>query len=919
LTFIKAASGGHHHHRRNRLENTVTIRHLDRLLSPASVAVVGASIRPGSVGATVWRNLRAGSFAGPVYGINPQHAELDGVPIYATVGQLPAAPELALICTPPSTVAALVTQLGEIGTRAAVIITAGLSAQEKTAALNAARPFTLRLLGPNCLGLLSPHIGLNASFAHTDALPGDVAFVSQSGALVTAVLDWTRSHGVGLSHLISLGDHCDVDFGDLLDHLANDARTHSILLYVESIESPRKFMSAARAAARNKPVIVVKAGRAGNGVKAAASHTGALAGSDKVYDAAIRRAGMLRVDTLQELFIAVQTLSRFRDNQSTTLTVMTNGGGAGVMAADAAAHQGVALTEPDAALLAHLDAVLPAHWSHANPIDIIGDAPVERYTQTLSALLADDAAGAVLFLHAPTAIVRSEDIARACLPLVRANTARVMSAWLGEDAVAQARRMFQDAGVADYATPEEAVRAFAMLQTYRRNQATLVEMPSAGNTVTPDVAAVRATLDAAMAQGREWLGEPQARALLSAYGIETVPTETVAATPQAAVEAARGLGYPVTLKILSPDITHKSDVGGVRLGLDGDAALAGAVEAMLEAVRAARPDARIDGFTLQPMVRRPHARELIVGASVDSVFGPVVLFGQGGTAVEVIDDTAMALPPLNRALARELVSRTRVARLLAGFRDHPPARLDALHDVLVAVSRMLADLPAMVELDINPLWLDEHGALALDARVRLSLAPVAGAGRFAILPYPAQWVRECLWNGRTMVVRPIRPEDEPQHRRFLESLDPEDVRMRIFYSRHELPRSELARLTQIDYDREMAFIAEALDEKGTPQTLGVARTVSDPDNVEAEFAIIVRSDLKGQGLGTLLFEHLIEHARHKGIQRLIGLVLRENTRMLQLARAMGFKAEPTTSTDPQARRMVMELNIPQTSGIAPPG
>lgn len=897
----------------------MTIRYLDRLLSPSSVAVVGASVRPGSVGATVWRNLRSGPFTGAVYGVNPRHAELDGVPIFPSVDRLPAAPDLAVICTPAPTVAALVAQLGQLGTRAAVIITAGLSAQDKRAALNAARPFTLRLLGPNCLGLLSPHIGLNASFAHTDALAGDVAFVSQSGALVTAVLDWTRSHGVGLSHLISLGDHADVDFGDLLDHLANDARTRSILLYVESIESPRKFMSAARAAARNKPVIVVKAGRAGNGVKAAASHTGALAGSDKVYDAAIRRAGMLRVDTLQELFIAAETLSRFRGKPNATLTIMTNGGGAGVMAADAAAHQGVVLSEPGAALMARLDAVLPAHWSHANPIDIIGDAPIERYTQTLSTLLADESAGAVLFMHAPTAIVRSEDIARACLPLVRANTDRVMSAWLGGDSVAQARRHFEEAGVADYATPEEAVRAFAMLQTYRQNQATLMEMPGAGPSVNPDVAAVRATFDAATAQGREWLGEREARGLLAAYGIATVPSVAVAATPQAAVEAARSLGYPVTLKILSPDITHKSDVGGVRLGLDSDTALAGAVNAMLQSVRAARPQARIEGFTIQPMVRRPHAQELIVGASVDPVFGPVVLFGQGGTAVEVIDDTAMALPPLNRALARDLVSRTRVARLLAGFRDHPPAHLDALCDVLVAVARMQADLPALAELDINPLWLDESGALALDARVRVSATPGAGAARFAILPYPSQWVRECRWDGQPLVVRPIRPEDELQHRRFLESLDPQDVRLRIFYSRHDLPRSELARLTQIDYDREMAFVAEARDEHGTPQTLGVARALSDPDGLEAEFAIIVRSDLKGRGLGTLLLQRLIEHARERGTRRLVGLVLRENTRMLRLARALGLQADPDGSPDPDVVRVVLETHACPTAAPSPSG
>jgi acetyltransferase len=885
----------------------LSIRHLDRLLSPASVAVFGASNRPGSVGATVWRNLRAGRFAGPVYGVNPKHSSLEGVPLFATAAHLPAAPDLALICTPPATVAPLVAELGELGTRAVVIVTAGLSAEQKQAALDAARPFTLRLLGPNCLGLLSPHIGLNASFAHTDALAGDVAFVSQSGALVTAVLDWTRSRGVGLSHLISLGDHCDVDFGDLLDHLASDAHTRSILLYVEAIESPRKFMSAARAAARNKPVIVVKAGRAGNGVKAAASHTGALAGSDTVYDAAIRRAGMLRVDTLQELFIAAETLSRFRGNRHTTLTVMTNGGGAGVMAADAAAHEGVTLAEPDAALLDRLDAILPTHWSHANPVDIIGDAPVERYAETLSALLADDSAGAVLFVHAPTAIVRSEDIARACLPLARSHASRVMSAWLGDNAVAQARKLFEDAGIADYATPEEAVHAFAMLQTYRRNQDILMETPSASPHAAPDAAAVRAPLDAAMAEGREWLGEQEAKALLKTYGIEVVPTLAVAPTAEAAVEAARGLGYPVALKILSRDITHKSDVGGVRLGLDSDAALASAAREMLAAVRSARPLARIDGFTVQPAVHRPHAQELIVGASIDSVFGPVILCGQGGTAVEVIGDTAIALPPLNRALARELVSRTRIARLLAGFRDHPPARLDALYDVLVAVSQMLADLPQLAELDINPLWVDENGALALDARVRLSRTPVAGAERFAILPYPAQWVRTQSWNGRQIVVRPIRPEDETQHRRFFEALDAEDIRMRVFSTRNELPRSELARLTQIDYDREMAFIAEGVDAQGCAETLGVARTVSDPDNVEAEFAIIVRSDLKGQGLGTLLFERLIEHARRRGIERLVGFVLRENTRMLQLSTAMGFKADPAEPPASGLRRMVMDL------------
>ncbi|MFZ5546536.1 MAG: GNAT family N-acetyltransferase [Pseudomonadota bacterium] len=869
----------------------MTIRHLDRLLQPASVAVFGASDRPGRVGTTVWRNLRAGAFGGTLMPVNPRLKTLDGLAVASTVSELASPPDLAVLCTPADTIAGLVAELGALGTRAAIIVTAGLSREQKQAALDAARPHVMRLLGPNCLGLLSPRIGLNASFAHVDALPGELAFVSQSGALLTAVLDWARGRRIGFSHLVSLGDHADVDFGDLLDYLASDGHTRAILLYIESIESPRKFMSAARAAARNKPVIVVKAGRAGQGVKAAASHTGALAGSDIVYDAAIRRAGMLRVDTLQELFTAAETLARLRGRRSERMTIMTNGGGAGVMAADAAAAAGVELAELAPQLLAQLDGALPPNWSHANPVDIIGDAPVERYTATLQALLADERTGTLLFSHAPTAIVRSEDIARACVPLVREANGRVMSCWLGDGGVQTARLMFEEAGVADYGTPEEAVRAFAMLQTYHRNQEVLLEAPTASENPLPDMAAARAVIEQALAQSREWLSEHEAKAVLAAYGVPVVRTLTVEASPAAAARAAQDLGFPVALKILSPQITHKTDVGGVRLDLADAAAVEQAGREMLAAVCAARPDAQLTGFTVQPMARRPHAQELIVGAHVDAVFGPVLLFGQGGIAVEVTADRAVALPPLNRSLARELVSRTRISKLLAGFRDRPPADADALHDALVAVSQMLADLPLLAELDINPLWADQHGVLALDARIRLSRTPVAGAQRFAILPYPTEWVRTLEWQGRALTVRPIRPEDEHQHRRFLERLDPEDIRMRIFQTRRELPRSELARLTQIDYEREMAFVAVGTDELGQPETLGAARAVRDPDNTEAEFAIIVRSDLKGRGLGHLLLQHLIDYVRSRGTPRLAGLILRENAAMLQLARSVGFVPE----------------------------
>ncbi len=877
----------------------MSIRNLDQLFDPASVAVFGASQRPASVGATVWANLRGAGFKGPLYAVNPKHRELDGQRAYARAADLPSVPELAVICTPPATVAGLIRELGALGTRAAVVLTAGLDAEQKGSMLAAARPHLLRILGPNCLGLLAPHIGLNASFAHTDAMAGELAFVSQSGALVTAMLDWARARAIGFSHFVSLGEHADVDFGDMLDYLASDPKTRAILLYIESIESPRKFMSAARAAARNKPVIVVKAGRSQQGQRAAASHTGALAGSDMVYDAAIARAGMLRVDTLQQLFLAAETLTRFRTTRCEELTILTNGGGAGVMAADAAAHVGVALSDLSETTLRRLDALLPGNWSRGNPVDIIGDAPVERYVQALQALNDDPAAGAVLFIHAPVAIVSSAEIARALVSALvsaraaseRQPTPRLMACWLGEAAVAEARQIFQDAGIPGYPTPEEAVRAFAMLVTYRRNQALLLEVPatvSASTLASPDTVAVHALVRQVLADGRDMLTEPEAKAVLSAYRIPVVATRGVAPQAEAAADAAQAIGFPVALKILSPDLSHKSDVGGVVLNLDSATDVRTAAQAMLARVRQARPDAHVDGFSVQAMVRRSHARELIVGASIDSVFGPVILFGQGGTSVEVVADRAVALPPLNTVLARALVQRTRVAKLLDGFRDTPAADREALHAVLIAVSQLLADVPEVAELDINPLLLNHQGAIALDARIRVSSKTPAGAQNFAIRPYPADLVETMLWQGRPLTLRPIRPEDEALHLAFFERLDPEDIRLRIFYSRRSIERSELARLMQIDYEREMAIVAVASGPDGVEQMLGAVRAVADPDNIDAEFGIVVRSDLKGRGLGALLMHKLIRTQREHGTQRLVATVLAENQRMLALARQLGF-------------------------------
>ena len=908
----------------------MSIRHLDSLFQPDSVAVIGASDRAGSVGATVWRNLREGGFDGALYAVNRRHATVDGVKAWPSVGALPRTPALALICTPPAGVAALIKQLGQRGTRAAIVMTAGLDAAQKRAALTAARKHTLRILGPNCLGLLAPHHGLNASFSQEAALPGRLAFVSQSGALATAMLDWAHPRGIGFSQVISLGEHADVDFGDLLDYLGSDARTQAILLYIESIEAPRKFMSAARAAARNKPVIVVKAGRSPHGQQAAASHTGALAGSDIVFDAAIRRAGMLRVETLQDLFTAAATLAHasraplrgVSDEDRAALdrlTLVTNGGGAGVLAADAAASAGVELNVLTPTTLAALQAVLPANWSQGNPVDMIGDAPAERYAAALQALLADPATGSVLFMHAPTAIVPSERIAAALLPVVRREPGqlqRLMGCWMGDLSVRAARTAFQDAGIPCYDTPEEAVRAFAMLRDYRGNQALLLEAPPAANTTpAPDLARVRAVMAPALAAGREWLTEPESKAVLQACGIAVAETLVTAATARAACAAAQRIGYPVALKILSPQITHKSDVGGVALDLADDTALRAAAAAMLARVVLHQPQAQVTGFTVQCMVRRPRALELIVGAHVDPLFGPVILFGQGGTAVEVVADRAVALPPLNPPLARALVARTRMARLLAGWRDVPAADLGAVVATLCSVSQLLAEVPQIAELDINPLLADASGVIALDARIRVSSKAPGGAAAFAIRPYPVELVESLPWRDASVLLRPIRPEDEARHLEFLGRLEPADIRMRIFYSRQSIERSELARLTQIDYEREMAFIATAPGPTGEEETLGVARAVTDPDNISAEFGIVIRSDLKGTGLGGLLLNKLFNYLRQRGTQRVQATVLKENTRMLAMMRAMGFEHDADQPED-DTLAVTLTLNPPASGTTA---
>ena len=877
----------------------MSIRNLEALFQPASIAVIGASDRDGSVGAVMLRNLKMGGFKGPIWPVNHRHATVDGGQAWRDVATLPHAPDLAVICTPAQTVPGLIAELGQRGTRAAIVISAGLRQAAEAegpsleqAMLDAARPHLLRILGPNCIGALVPGLGLNASFAPGNALPGKLAFVTQSGALATAMLDWAHAQNIGFSHFVSLGDSADVDFGDVVDYLASDPATRAILLYAESVKSARKFMSATRAAARNKPLIIVKAGRAPTGAQAAASHTGALAGSDLVFDAAIRRAGMLRVDTLEALFDAAETLAHARAWRGERLAILTNGGGAGVLAADALELGGGRLTSLSADTVAQLDRCLPATWSHGNPVDIIGDAPVKRYCDALTVLLDAPEVDAVLFMHAPTAIVGSAAIAEACLPLMETTAKTMLACWLGGNAVAAARNASSQADVACYSSPERAIAAWLQLVNYSRNQQALQEIPPATiEGFKPDLASAQALRERAVREGRGWLDATEAQSLLQAYGIPTV--KTVHATDvQGAVAAAEKMGYPVALKIISPQITHKTDVGGVALNLTCASELGDAARRMMLQVASQRPDAELRGFAVQPMVLRGNAHELIVGIASDPVFGPVVLLGEGGVAVELRKSHAVALPPLNIPLAHDLLKRSQLGPLLSAFRGRPAANEQVLLDTLVKVSQMVCDLPWLAELDINPLLLDEQGVLAVDARVKLRTVPAGESNRLAIRPYPAALEERVQLAGQELLLRPIRPEDGELLMAFYANASSSDMHLRFFFSRRSVPHSELARYSQIDYDREMTFIAVGHQYLSQPLMAGEVRAVCDPDNFLAEFAVQVAADWQGKGLGRVLLEKLIGYLRARGIERVVGQCLTENSAMARLARECGFIVSP---------------------------
>jgi acetyltransferase len=895
--------------------SSIAQRHyLAPLFEPASVAVIGASEQPGSVGTVLLDNMTAAGYRGRLYAVNPKYRTVRGLPCLESIARLPERVELAVVVTPAPTVPGIIDQCGARGVRAAVVVSAGFSetgpegAALERSLLENARRHRLRVIGPNCLGLLRPALGVNATFAHGAALPGSLGLISQSGAVCTAMLDWAKPNGIGFSSVVSLGGSTDVDFGEIVDYLVEDPRTEHILLYVEGVRNARRFVSALRAAARVKPVILMKVGRYPAGSRAVVSHTGAIVGLDDVFDAVVRRAGVVRVGNLGQLVAAAQALAAHVQPRGDRLAVVTNGGGPGVIAADRATELGIPLAALSPPTLEALQRALPANWSHGNPVDLIGDADPARYRAAVGACLADDNVDGVLVMLTPQAMTSPIDAAHAVIDCARGSSKSVIACWMGEEQTAQARHLFARSGIAVFRTPEPAVEIFGHVSAFYRNQRALLQVPGPASPLQrADLESARRIVETALAGQRTLLSDGESKGLLAAFRIP-VTTSDRAHSEEEAIATAGRIGYPVVLKIASPDITHKSDVNGVRLDLRDEPSVRAAYRKILKDAARLRPGARLDGVTIEPLVRSPGGRELMAGIIRDPVFGPAMVFGTGGTAVEVHRDRAVALPPLNAELIREMIAAARVSKLLGAFRNLPPADMAALESVLHRVSEMACELPWIEELDINPLIADENGVVALDARVVLRAHAPSG-GRYehmAIHPYPTHLISS--WkpaSGPAVTIRPIRPEDAGMEQDFVRGLSPHSRYFRFMDTLRQLTPAMLARFTQIDYDREMALIA-TVEEDGHETEVGVCRYVAHPDGETCEYAIVVADAWQRRGLGRRMLQLLIEVARSRGLRTMLGYVLAGNAGMLSLSRSLGFTVSDSRE-DPMVRRTTLTL------------
>jgi acetyltransferase len=874
--------------------------YLSALFAPKSVAMFGASDTPESVGKVVFKNLLDAGFSGDIYAINPKRETVQGQKAFDSLDEIGKDIDLAIVATPAQTVPGIVEQCGVYGIKSMIILSAGFrEVGEQGRALedkvrDAARSHGIRFLGPNCLGLIRPSLGLNATFGNNTAAEGGIALVSQSGALCTAILDWAENRDVGFSAVVSTGIGADLDFGDILDYLASDPKTESIILYVEGLTDSRRFMSGLRAAARIKPVIAIKAGRSTEGAAASMSHTGALVGGDEAFSAALARSGVVRVNTISQVFAAAGTLSSKYKSVGKRMAIITNAGGPAVLASDHAPEVDLTIAELGDDTVKALNEVLPATWSHGNPVDIIGDATPERYRQAIDLVLEDGNVDGVLVILTPQAMTAPVEVAEAVVAASEKNRKPIITSWMGGKQVNPARSLFRQAHIPTFNTPEAAVDAFHYLAAYKANQQLLLQTPGRLplEHEEPNIEAARLIIESALNEKRSVLTEPESIALLEAFSIPTV-RNGIARTAEEALILATSMGFPVAMKVYSEDISHKSDVGGVKLNIRNAGDVRGNYRELIERVQRNRPDAQIDGVTVEAMHRTTNGREVLVGVLSDPVFGPVITFGAGGTFVEVMEDAAIAIPPINDRLARNLIDRTKVAKSLGEFRNMPAANVDALVDVLLRVSNMACELPWLKEMDINPMILDEKGAVAVDARIVVGIpkpSPDAYA-HMAIHPYPADLVSVFqLPDGRDVTIRPIRPEDAEIEQDFVRNLSDQAKYFRFMHAVHELTPQMLVRFTQIDYDREMALIA-VTRENGKEVEHGVVRYVTNPDKTSCEFAVVISDEFQGHGIGQKMLTRLMEIARSRGLDMMEGEVLTANHRMLDLVRSLDFQVQ----------------------------
>lgn len=892
---------------------------LESFFTPMSVAVIGATDRRGSVGQTILGNLVHGNYRGRVYAVNPKHSELQGIKCYPAVAALPEPIDLAVIVTPAVTVPGVVRECVGAGARSAIVISAGFKERGaegvKLEGLIQAelRRGSMRLVGPNCLGMMNPSIGLNATFAQDIARPGNVAFLSQSGALLTAVLDWSLREQVGFSAIVSTGSMLDVNWGDLISFYGEDCQTKSILLYIESIADARSFLSAAREVALSKPIIVIKAGRTEAASKAASSHTGAMTGSDDVFDAALRRCGVLRVQSISDLFYMAEVLSKQPRPRGPRLTIVTNAGGPGVLATDALIPNGGELSPLSQDSLRSLSGFLPSYWSHANPIDILGDADPELYEKAVKIAIADPSSDGLLVILAPQGMTNPAEVARRLAPYAKGHDKPVLASWMGGQTVAEGEAILNAAGIPTFAYPDTAARAYDYMWSYSSHLRALYETPAITTSGTDSgvrLLKAKKLIDRTLATGRTLLTEVESKELLSLYGIPSVPTR-VARTADEAASCAAELGYPIVLKVFSETITHKTDIGGVKLDLSNGAAVRKAFRSIQSSVLSKAGEEAFQGVTVQLMVRLA-GYELILGSNVDPVFGPVILFGSGGQLVEVYRDRALALPPLNTTLALRLMELTRIFTALQGVRGRKAVDLEALKATLVAFSELVVELPRIAEIDINPLVVSSDKLLALDARVLLADPKIKDENlpRSAIRPYPSRYVsRWKMKDGTAVVIRPIRPEDEPLMVRFHELLSEESVYLRYFHMARlstRVAHERLIRKCFIDYDREMALVAELFDpDTRSTCIVGVARLSRAPSAEEAEIGVIVADKFQHQGLGAELIKKLVDIARIEKIKRIVADFHSENSAIRHLAKHGGATVERTS--DPTCFRIQLDL------------